>query len=354
MLSGPQYVARLDESIFEGAINHRLSGFWRRHKSKFAYIVPLGYTLLVARCLEIFYTGYYALLGTGLQKSILVPAFSILPIITFVACIVVGPGQITKQNHTAVMNHFQYDRIIFMPGSECSTCKFEKPARSKHCSECGHCHMLADHHCIITNNCVGYGNYRYFLAFLLANFAMLLYGAVILHRLISRYIQVLLLDGSRPLAHIVDPGLFQWRYWRYVLRSTHYHNAVGLFALCIPLTPVVAGFLGVHLRYIYLGATTNEVSKWEMINDCIEEGTLYFYADASPRTVTDSNSQPTIVLQKLADGSFNRPLTPAETLRVRQNNLQLQQVKDHGDIVNIYDHGFWNNLKLHLFPKPIR
>lgn len=40
-----------------------------------------------------------------------------------------------------------------------------KPARSHHCTVCGQCFFLMDHHCPWINNCVGLENRKYFLLF---------------------------------------------------------------------------------------------------------------------------------------------------------------------------------------------
>jgi palmitoyltransferase len=49
----------------------------------------------------------------------------------------------------------------------CITCRVVKPLRSKHCNACGACVRKFDHHCPWINNCIGEGNYKQFVWYLL-------------------------------------------------------------------------------------------------------------------------------------------------------------------------------------------
>ncbi|TYZ67984.1 hypothetical protein PybrP1_012495 [[Pythium] brassicae (nom. inval.)] len=59
------------------------------------------------------------------------------------------------------------------PATHCRTCLVAKPLRSKHCAKCGVCVARLDHHCTWINRCVGFGNHRLFVVFLLAHTATL-------------------------------------------------------------------------------------------------------------------------------------------------------------------------------------
>ena len=62
-------------------------------------------------------------------------------------------------------------------GSVCKQCGIKRPLRSCHCSHCDRCVVRFDHHDVVINNCVGYGNQHYFLLFLL--FALLSSGTAL-------------------------------------------------------------------------------------------------------------------------------------------------------------------------------
>ena len=99
-----------------------------------------------------------------------------IALLTFIAASIVPPGFVTKNSLENNLNLFKYDNQLFSP-SDCQTCKIQKPARSKHCNICGCCVSKQDHHCIWINQCVGYSNYKYFLAFILSHSLICLYAA---------------------------------------------------------------------------------------------------------------------------------------------------------------------------------
>ena len=50
--------------------------------------------------------------------------------------------------------------------SYCTTCQIVRPPRSFHCSDCGFCIEVHDHHCPWMGTCIGLRNIKYFVCFL--------------------------------------------------------------------------------------------------------------------------------------------------------------------------------------------
>lgn len=89
------------------------------------------------------------------------------------------PGKLTSAERAKEANAvFKYDDLLYEDGKICRTCKYNKPARSKHCVVCDVCVEKLDHHCIWVNNCVGLRNYKYFLTFLVTHAILTTYAWV--------------------------------------------------------------------------------------------------------------------------------------------------------------------------------
>jgi hypothetical protein len=114
--------------------------------------------------------GYHKTLGTLLALACYYSFF--------IAC-TSDPGILTKGNLKKALKRFAFDNHMYLKGAECRSCKMQKPARSKHCSMCDMCVEKFDHHCIWINNCVGLGNYRYFISFITLHMVLCWYGAII-------------------------------------------------------------------------------------------------------------------------------------------------------------------------------
>ncbi|KAI5960720.1 SWF1 [Candida margitis] len=131
--------------------------------------------------------------------------------------------------------------------------------------------------------------------------------------------------------------------WTVITRTTDANKVTGIFLIiCIIFTPIVVLFTGLHLRYIYLGVTTNELDKWGEIEHLVELELLYKVSpsidnevyvekarDSSGATVYISLKDETILLHEAK--SLGYDITPV--------------VSVVDDLVNDYDRGFWNNFK---------
>lgn len=273
---------------------------------------------------------------------------------------------ITAANHQSRLHDWPYDHILFHPGVVCSTCNQIKPARSKHCSLCGHCVAKCDHHCPWVSNCLGRGNYRYFLGLLLSLGLLQLYGAYLSYFILSPYV-------------IIDPSasFLSADYWNQlgngVVVAVNEGGlsiaGVGLLAAataCLPLA-----LLAYHLYLIWAGMTTNESQKWADWRDDMADGfvfrasrqalqthnSLRKYGDrqsgnghlmatnghsASGNPALDSVGEPHVPWPKQSDvvlvrTNDGKPPTGQDALWTRVWHLS--------EVDNIYDLGAFENLK---------
>lgn len=60
----------------------------------------------------------------------------------------------------------QSRKVDYKMLSFCKTCQIYRPPRSFHCSICGFCVEVHDHHCPWMGTCIGKRNTRYFVLFL--------------------------------------------------------------------------------------------------------------------------------------------------------------------------------------------
>jgi len=171
------------------------------------------------------------------------------------------PGVITTENHDQYKDQFEYDQVMYEE-KECSTCKFVRPARSKHCRVCDICIGRFDHHCIWINGCVGAGNHRLFMIFLLYHAVFMSYvnyvgGAILLSQVFQNKLEeAWYYDPSGRQAPVTRYMMFQW-----VVRN--YSHLFCVTAFCCLLQFLFYGFFLYQLGLIVRNVTTNETFKFK-------------------------------------------------------------------------------------------
>ncbi|WBW71046.1 palmitoyltransferase Swf1 [Schizosaccharomyces osmophilus] len=215
------------------------------------------------------------------------------------------PGVVTHKNWQEVSTAYPYDFKIFFPRM-CETCKFMKPARSKHCRLCNCCVQKFDHHCIWINNCVGRNNIRYFFLFLLSTLQIQLYGVLCI--------------GSH-FNKVRDPSLrshlVSW--WAAI---TAERQLGSIFLISVFSSVIVFSFLCYEFYLVYAGYTTNESEKWAGLSELIQQSRVYMHYRNGVQMLTLQDEAP-------PDATLARSLAQVD---------------------NIYDRGFWNNFKSICFP----
>ncbi|TVY56328.1 Palmitoyltransferase SWF1 [Lachnellula cervina] len=257
------------------------------------------------------------------------------------------PGYITPEDHSRQMTLYPYDFTIFYPGQKCKTCKLLKPARSKHCSICKHCISKMDHHCIFINNCVGHGNQHWFLLLLLTTAIIITYAAYVGLDVLSA--EILNRISSWTL---LGKG-FTWsqyfNIWGWAMQE--YTRISGVTLLCILTAPLVWGLLGYHLYLIWAGTTTNESMKWsdwqaEMTNGFAFKRTLDTDRQKDTRIEPAWTHWPVESEQVVVQTEDGLPPGPGVI-----GTGHWERVWRLADVENLYDLGFWNNLKDVFWPR---
>lgn len=163
--------------------------------------------------------------------------------------------------HTAAMHAYPYDYLLYHPGYFCSTCRFPKPARSKHCSLCGACIQKQDHHCIWVNNCVGRLNYGSFLCLLVAITTLLIYGTGLGWQSMST--RLTLRFSPTPSSPSWSTKTTWSLYFDRLAWAMVADIRIGATTLlCAMCTPLGGAFLVYHAYLLWAGMTTNEQGKW--------------------------------------------------------------------------------------------
>ncbi|CAK7905862.1 palmitoyltransferase Swf1p [[Candida] anglica] len=300
--------------------------------------IPVFYVSVITGCFYLFFTEtYLEVLPLNIKHSIFHNLYIFATItLVYLSTILVtytDPGRISSSTmaHRA-STFFPYNDLIFHP-KDCATCKLPKPARSKHCSTCGHCIMLYDHHCIWVNNCIGYYNYRWFFLFLVSNINLLFYG------------------GLLSYWSLVDQ-FPSTSWWHRITSTTNANKTTGVFLiLCSIFVVITSLFTALHLRYLYLGVTTNECDKWSELEYLVELGTLYKILD---KNFPENYVEKSMVHDKSTDSYLQAYISLRnERILFVEGDESIPQMEPvisvEKDLVNIYDLGFWGNVNERLW-----
>lgn len=282
------------------------------------YTIPAAHVLAVSVCLRLFCRYTVPLIADPSVWKIALS--SALVYASLAAAVLSDPGQVRPRRAPPIA--FTANNLIFFAERQCPTCLVAKPARSKHCSHCNKCFYLFDHHCLWINNCVAYYNYRYFVAYLACQLQFLAYGTVLCFRAVH-------VHTLWPFGHA-----------HYPLRVSG-----ALLFLCGSFSVVVALFFALHVHYLYLGVTTNEVPKWEGVQHLVRLRVLYRVRPAirDETFVEREESPPEPAYLSLRDES----VLLTESRRAGHVLTRVELVRD---LANIYDRGFLGNFRERVFP----
>ena len=183
----------------------------------------------------------------------------LIALVTFFMASINPPGKIDKGNVKKFIDEYPYDQVLYV-AKDCSICKIQKPARAKHCKVCDYCVAKIDHHCIWINQCVGYSNYKYFLAFILSHSLICLYAGQVGYYIFlfisykEKLWNAVFVDG---LGNKIKTGtftVFQVLLKRYTL-------LMFIVILCLVIGFTLAGFLVYHIFLLRKNMTSEETIK---------------------------------------------------------------------------------------------
>lgn len=219
-------------------------------------------------------------------------------------------------------------------------------------------------------NCVGKDNVSHFLSMLLSLSFLLTYGAYLAFTLLDEDLQKRYNDQlkDRTGNRHWSTGLTWSRYasyWSWILSQDYRTGGVGLLALLA--APLAWAMFGYHVYLIWAGTTTNESSKWSELKEYIDMGLAYKWVgptDAILERHFDPNVEPFVDwpihsdqrIWRSEDGRLpnTRPteggLSSLDGSETNSGLSYWRPLIGLHEVENLYDLGFWNNLKDAIWP----
>lgn len=306
LLLSPFYKVKWPFSWYYTRIFRPLLQEDQRFRWKF-YVVPAFYLSLYCYIIFVLIRDVIPVIGNRLLS---VEKLCIIPVLV-VATPVLGWLSMTVKAKTSrgcqpgSAQEYDYDYILYYPNVQCRTCHIEKPARSRHCNLCRECVLVADHHCVWVNNCIGKGNYQFFYAFLVVNVISLSYG----------FLRVLWISVMKDPSMVVYP------------------RSILIFTILCGTFAIICGvFTYLQLQLVNDGMTTGEKDKWYTIQQIMREGNLVRTLDGQFFIQDQQNPN-----QFYSTNAYDSKLYVPQNYSI---------VNDPKDITNIYDQGsFWYKLE---------
>lgn len=350
------HFTKFDVIVFNGYLTSEASK--ARISWLSGWIIPAFYLVVISKCLAFFFEYTYPQIvelesisnpdfdWSWRYNCVMLPAM-LLNYTSFILAVFSDPGYIDpiddemKLKSLKAQREFPMDELIFYR-TRCTTCLTNKPARSKHCSSCNKCVLMFDHHCVWLNNDVAYYTFRWFFLFLVSMCFILLYGGYLCYYCLYLYLAE---TGDLPDSIRLAPLIT--KYWSLIKRTTFTNEVSGImFLLCLFLFPLVSFFLGETIKSVYLGVTTNEIAKWDYINELVKNELLYRFVSRDGTEIVFL-----VIGERLPNGNIRfLKLGNREPFTCNTGGT-LDRIKDWDDMDNIYDRGFWINLKQKLFPQ---
>lgn len=206
-------------------------------------------------------------------------------------------------------------------------------------------------------NCLGKGNYVYFVGLMSSLGAMLSYGTYLAYMVLDESLQASTLrrsEGPNARAHW-STGKTWSQYahsWGLAFADDVRIGSVGMLA--VMTAPLAWGLFWYHMYLIWAGMTTNESGKWADWRDDIADG-LVFRADKalgnpddSPRNddiepIMDWPISSTQQLVKCNDGEPPEARAIWPRNNTATGNVRWRRVSGLHEVHNLYDLGFWDN-----------